>query len=607
MKILIAPGPYKECLSADEVAAGIIDGINSVDSTHELINFPLCDGGTGFVKRLIERRNGNIRRSRVMGPLGYDIDVFYGEIDNKTAVIESSAVCGLALVPLAQRNPFLTTTYGIGQLIDEISSRGFKRIIVGMGDSSTNDGGAGALQALGVRILDENNKDIGFGGGQLLRARRIDLSKYKKPNLEEIVVACNLSSVLCGKEGTSHIYGPQKGATEKEVYILESSLENYAKLISEISGDDVRYLPGCGGSGGLAAGLFSFLGAKLRYSMDIVFNETGLEDKLKDVDLLITGEGKIDDRTATGKIACGVSLLAKKYNIPSIAIVGQIGKDEEDIYYNGIDFAIPICKGPISLEDSLKEAKKYLFETGKRVARILPFLQNNRRDEQFTENKIPPKSHISTLLFDLGKTLVYIPTEYDMDTNIAKEFNYEADYVGSVIYSLCKSKKGLSPEEFIDELSNRLGKDRNKVKDICLTEINGAVIEDGAFGILSSLRHREYRTILVSNTPPTTEWIIKRFNLGDYFDHIVLSCDTGYLKPDPRIFQIALNQAKVSPEEVCVIGDKIRTDILGGKILGTKTVLIDKRLAYSITSDNRIPTDAIINRLDDLRDLPFLM
>ena len=606
MKILIAPGPYKECLSADEVANCIHDGISSVASTHKLINFPLCDGGTGFVKRLTERRNGNIRKSRVMGPLGYDIDVFYGEIKNDTAVIESSAVCGLALVPSTQRNPFLTTTYGIGQLIGEISSKGFRRIIIGMGDSSTNDGGAGALQALGVRILDEKERDIGFGGGQLLKARRIDLSKYKKPNLEEIVVACNLSSVLCGKEGTSNIYGPQKGATEKEVSILESSLENYAKLILETTGDDVRYLPGCGGSGGLATGLFSLLGAKLRYSMDIVFNETGLEDKLKDVDLLITGEGKIDNRTATGKIACGVSLLAKKYNIPSIAIVGQIGKDEEDVYYNGIDFAIPICRGPISLEESLKEAKKYLFETGQRVARILPFLQNKGKGESFTGDRGHPKGSISTLLFDLGKTLVYIPTEYDMDANIAKEFNYEEEYVESAIYSLCKSRKGLSTEEFIYELSKKLGKSRKKIEDICLAEINGAVIEDDTFDTLNNFRQRGYKTILVSNTPPTTERIIKRFNLGNYFDYVVLSCDTGYLKPDPRIFQIAINQAKVTPEETCVIGDKIRTDILGGKILGTKTVLLDKRLAHSINSDNRIPTDAIINRLGTLKEVPFL-
>ena len=198
MKILIAPGPYKECLSAEEVASSISDGINSVDSTHQLINFPLCDGGTGFVKRLIERKNGIIRKSRVMGPLGYDIEVFYGEIENKTAIIESYAVCGLALVPSVQRNPLLTTTYGIGQLIDELSSKEYKIIILGIGDSSTNDGGAGVIQALGVRILDENGRDIGLGGGQLLRAKQIDLSGYKKPNLEEIVVACNLSSVLCG-------------------------------------------------------------------------------------------------------------------------------------------------------------------------------------------------------------------------------------------------------------------------------------------------------------------------------------------------------------------------------------------------------------------------
>ncbi len=603
MNILIAPGPYKECLSAEDVASCIEEGIKSIRFKDELVTLPLCDGGTGFVKRMVEAYSGKIIPSRVTGPLGYQIETSYGVLNDKVAVVESASICGLSLVPTQFRNPLITTTYGIGEIISQISEKGYTQLLIGMGDSSTTDGGVGALQALGVKFLDESGKEIGLGGAELLKVKKIDISSFHRPKLE-IIIACNLTSVICGNEGTALVYGPQKGASRRDAYILHNALNHYSNLIWETFQEDISFLPGGGGSGGLAGGLYAFVGAKLDYSMNVVSTMLNLDEIIKNTDLIITGEGKIDDRTAGGKIACGISLIGKKYNIPSIAIVGQIEGNVDDVYYNGIDYIQPIIQKPETIEESILNAKPHLIDASKRIARIIPF---------FEHRKVIPKHPlceesrgITTLLFDLGNTLIHIPEEYDMDINLAKELKLEEEDAKSIIYTLCDTNVNISIDNFIRQLSIKVGKPPRIITEICQQEIEGARISPDAISVLKYFKEKKYELILVSNTPPTTKEIITRFELDKYFNTIILSCDVGYLKPDPRIFQLAIKQTNKNLNEVCVIGDKIRTDILGGKILGTKTVLLEKKSQRMIQNDKRIPVDAIITCLEDLLTLDFL-
>lgn len=232
----------------------------------------------------------------------------------------------------------------------------------------------GLLKALGIKFLDKDNQELTEGGASLINLSRIDLEGLNKKLLEKnikITVACNLTSVLCGPEGTSHKYGPQKGADPESVRLLANALENYASIVYKTTGKDIRYIPGGGGAGGVAAGLYAFLNARLQFSLRVITEFLALEEYLRDSDIVITGEGKIDSRTAGGKVACAVALTAKKYNLPVIAIVGSIAEDVGILYYNGIDHIEPICPGPVKLEDSLKSAKEWIIEASRRIARLL--------------------------------------------------------------------------------------------------------------------------------------------------------------------------------------------------------------------------------------------
>jgi len=608
MKVLIAPGPYKECLDSEEVTNALAEGINSVLPNLDVVKFPICDGGTGFTKILVGYTGGKLVNTKVLGPLGYEIEAHFGILgDNKTAVIESASACGLSLVPLSQRNPLITTTYGIGQLINESMKYGCKKILIGCGDSSTNDGGAGAIQALGTRLLDDKNMDISFGGVQLLRINDIDNSQLQgiRNNLE-LIVACNLTSILCGPESTSRVYSPQKGANPKEVEILDNAIEHFVDIIYQKFDEHIGFLPGGGGSGGLAGGLYSLAGARLRYSMEIVSEITEFQKKIDEVDIIITGEGKIDNRTATGKIACGVALYGKKRNIPTIAVVGQIDRSVEDVYYNGIDYIESIITRPISLEESIKNAKQLISETGYRIARLINLSNYKRKNIREDKNE----EEIDTLLFDLGNTLMHIPDEYNLESNFVKYFNFSSqDEVRRMIYPICTtSHKGLTFEGFVIKLTERLREyyeniNPDLVRKICLDKGNNPIIEKNALEVLKYFKDKGYSLALVSNTTPISELIIRNLGLKNFFDTIVLSCDVGYLKPDPRIFQIAISNLGRKPSQVCVIGDKIRTDILGAKILGTKTVLLERNAKKVIENDHRIPTDAIIPSLEDLVSL----
>lgn len=372
-RILIAPGPYKECLSSFAVARAMERGVKEILPTAVSIIRPLCDGGSGIAEVLTEATAGRLARVQVDGPIGQRVEAEYGLLgDGRTAVVESAKAAGLALVPRDRRNPLRTSSFGVGQLLAHAASSGAKEIIVGCGDSGTNDCGMGCAAALGVRFFDADSKPILYPRGEdLRRVARIDPAGARERLAgSRISVACNLTSILSGPEGTSRIYGPQKGATKEDVEILQSGVDHFVKVVLSGCGIDLSYVPGAGGAGGLAASLYAFCGARLLYSIDVVDRYLNLDQHLASVDLVLTGEGRIDDRTATGKVPCGIALKAKRYNLPVVAVVGSIADDHEDIFYNGIDAVESIAEGPQDLEYLVAHAEMLIQRAATRVMRF---------------------------------------------------------------------------------------------------------------------------------------------------------------------------------------------------------------------------------------------
>lgn len=372
MKIVIAPDSYKESLTALEVADAIEKGWREVYPDATYIKIPMADGGEGTVRSLVDATGGEIITKQVTGPLGQPVQAFYGVLgDRKTAVIEMAAASGLHLVPREQRNPLFTTTRGTGELILAALDHGVEHIIIGIGGSATNDGGAGMAQALGAKLLDNKGKDIGYGGEELAKLDRIDISgldsrlKYIK-----IEVACDVNNPLIGPMGASAIYGPQKGATPEIVTVLDQNLAHYAHLIARDLGKEVKDIPGAGAAGGLGAGLLAFTPASLKKGIDIVLSTTKLSEHVQDANLVITGEGQIDGQTVFGKTPSGVAKVAKQYHVPVIGIAGSLGHNHQVVYEHGIDALFSIVPGIISLHDALDNASNYVFQTARNIAMV---------------------------------------------------------------------------------------------------------------------------------------------------------------------------------------------------------------------------------------------
>lgn len=372
MKIVIAPDSFKESLSAVEAAAAIEKGFKVVYPNAEYIKVPMADGGEGLVESLVHAVNGSVVKKEVTGPLGEKVDGFFGVIHNgKTAVIEMAAAAGLHLVPRKARNPLMTTTYGVGELILAALEYGVEHIIMGLGGSATNDGGAGMAQALGANLLDEKGQEIGYGGGELGKLHTINLDNLD-PRLKDIVfeVACDVDNPLVGKRGASAIFGPQKGATTEMIGQLDQNLLHYARMIESKLGKKIVQIPGSGAAGGLGAGLLAFLPCELKKGIDIVIQATGLEEIMEGASLVITGEGKIDDQTIFGKTPIGVARTAKKYHIPVIGLAGTLSHGYESVYEHGIDAVFSIVPGVASLEVALENAYINLQNTARNIAAI---------------------------------------------------------------------------------------------------------------------------------------------------------------------------------------------------------------------------------------------
>ncbi|PSV39087.1 glycerate kinase [Photobacterium sp. GB-210] len=370
MKIIIAPDSYKESLTAMEVATAIENGFRQVLPNAEYIKLPMADGGEGTVQSLVDASNGRIIECTVTGPLGEQVNGFFGLMgDGKTAIIEMAAASGLHLVSPEQRNPMLTNSFGTGELILAALDKGVEHIIVGIGGSATNDGGIGMAQALGVRLQDENNNPICFGGGALARLHHIDISDID-PRLAKVKleVACDVDNPLCGEKGASRIFGPQKGAIPEMVDQLDANLAHYAKIIKRDLGRDVKNRAGAGAAGGMGAALLGFFNAQLRSGIEIVMDAVNLADVLKDADLVITGEGRIDSQTIHGKTPIGVARTAKRFNKPVIGIAGCLSYDCDAVYDHGIDAVFSVVPRSVSLTEALAEAAINVELTARNVA-----------------------------------------------------------------------------------------------------------------------------------------------------------------------------------------------------------------------------------------------
>ncbi len=355
MKIVIAPDSYKGSSSALEVANSIENGIRKFCKDSIIIKIPVADGGEGTVDALVRGTNGRYEEVEVVGPLGDKVLAKYGVLNGDLAVIEMAAASGITLVDKKNLNPLITTTYGTGQLIKAAMEKGLRKIYVGLGGSSTNDGGIGMAQALGVSFRDKFGHEVGYGGGELDNVHEIDCSSIH-PLLKEteIMVISDVQNPLCGENGASNIFGPQKGATEETIKILDDNLRHFGEKIMEYTGIDIIDTPGAGAAGGLGGGLVAFCNATIYSGIDKVLDITDIDRHLLDADLVITGEGRIDGQSIFGKVPVGVAKRAKEYDIPVIAIVGSVGDGACEVYSHGIDMIIDIIDQPMTLEESMK-------------------------------------------------------------------------------------------------------------------------------------------------------------------------------------------------------------------------------------------------------------
>lgn len=373
MKIVIAPDSYKESLPASEVAQAIEQGFREIFPEAQYVKVPVADGGEGTVEAMIAATQGVAKTSRVTGPLGETVEAQWGiSGDGVTAFIEMAAASGLALVPLAQRNPLQTTSRGTGELILQALEHGAKNIIIGIGGSATNDGGAGMVQALGARLSDANGKEIAPGGAGLISLNSIDISGLD-PRLAACTlrVACDVTNPLTGELGASRVFGPQKGASEAMIVELDRHLAHYADVIKKSLRIDVLNVPGSGAAGGMGAALMAFLGAELGSGIEIVTQALNLEEHIHDCSLVITGEGRIDSQSIHGKVPVGVAKVAKKYHKPVIGIAGCLTTDVGVVHQHGIDAVFSVLTQIGTLEEAFSGAFDNIRRASRNVAATL--------------------------------------------------------------------------------------------------------------------------------------------------------------------------------------------------------------------------------------------
>jgi len=373
VRIVVAPDSFKGSLSALAAAGAMARGVRAAFPGAEIVTFPIADGGEGTVEALVAATGGRTEVRRVTGPLGEPVDAAWGVLgDGRTAVVEMAAASGLPLVPRDRRDPRVTTTRGTGELLRAALDAGLRRLVVGLGGSATNDGGAGMARALGVRLLDDAARDLPDGGAALARLARVDPSGLD-PRLAtaEVVVACDVDSPLTGPRGASAVYGPQKGATPAVVAELDAALERWARLAGEATGRDVAGVPGAGAAGGLGAGLLLFTPARLRPGVEIVLEASGFDAAVARADLVITGEGRTDFQTAMGKAPVGVAAAARRHGVPVVCLSGGLGPGADEVLSRGIDAVAAAVPGPMALDEAVARASEIVEAAAARACRLV--------------------------------------------------------------------------------------------------------------------------------------------------------------------------------------------------------------------------------------------
>lgn len=375
MKILIAPDSFKECLDAFAVTKALAVGLRrSGIPKAAIIGRPLADGGEGLLGVLHHALKGEICSARVCGPMGKPVTANYGLLDNgRTAVIEMAQAAGLHLVSARRRNPGVATTQGVGELMLHALDLGVRRILIGLGGSATNDGGAGMATALGVCFKDDAGKMLPPGGMALSELDTVDTSGLD-PRLQgvEVVAACDVTNLLCGTDGASYVYAPQKGASCAEVKKLDLALFHYAEVLRDQTGMDVATLAGGGAAGGLAAGLAAFAGATIRSGVEIVMEAYGdMDTQIAAADVVISGEGSVDGQSACGKVVAGLATKTKAHGKPLILVAGRISGNLETLYAAGVTAVVPITPEPMTRSVAIKKAKEHLEQTGETLGRLV--------------------------------------------------------------------------------------------------------------------------------------------------------------------------------------------------------------------------------------------
>lgn len=388
MKVVVAIDSFKGSLSSMEAGQAIAEGVKRVYQHAEVVVRPLADGGEGTVEALVEGMGGVFVTKEVTGPLGEKVEAVYGIIESKddlskTAIIEMSAAAGITLVPEESRNPMNTTTYGVGELILDAIERGCRHFIVGIGGSATNDGGVGMLQALGYDFLTQKGKAISYGGNGLRELASIEESNVH-PTLKECTfkVACDVTNPLCGENGSSAIFGPQKGATPEMVQELDQLLLHYAELSKKINSHADRFYPGTGAAGGMGFAFLTYTNATLESGVQIVLTETKLEELITTADFVVTGEGRLDGQTALGKAPIGVATLAKKHQKKVLAFAGAVSPDAKECNQHGIDVFFPILRGVVTLKEAMNKevAHQNMVDTVEQVFRVVEMMKEGKEN-----------------------------------------------------------------------------------------------------------------------------------------------------------------------------------------------------------------------------------